>query len=106
MTTVNAQTGKTNSNGTIGFLGSAVTAGSATLTNPAITTGIFTPRVGYTAWSTTASGGTVIVDGGLHQTVVAGVAYADIGNGTVSGATTAVAATMGGATDTSYIVQI
>ena len=106
VTTVNAQTGKTNSNGNIGFLGSAVTAGSATLTNPAITTGIFTPRVGYTAWSTTASGGTVIVDGGLHQTVVAGVAYADIGNGTVSGATTAVAATMGGATDTSYIVQI
>jgi hypothetical protein len=106
VTTANAQTGMTNSTGNIGFLGSAVTAGSATLTNPAISTGAFLPRVGYTAWSTTATGGTAIVDGGLHQTVVAGIAYANIGNGTVSGATSAVAATMGGATDLSYIQQI
>ena len=106
VTTAVAQTGKTNSNGNIGFFGSTVTAGSATLTNPAITTGLFTPRVGYTAWSTTASGGLTIVDGGLHQTVVAGIAYADISTGTISGATTAVAQTMGGATDISYIVAI
>lgn len=106
VTTAIAQTGKTNSAGNIGFLGSTVTAGSATLTNPAISTGIFAPRVGSTAWSTTASGGLVVIDGGLHQTAVAGIAYADIGNGTVSGATTAVAQTMGGSTDLSYIVQI
>ena len=101
-----AQTGKTNSAGNVGLLGSVVTAGSATLTNPAISTGLFTPRVGYTAWSTTASGGIVISDGGLHQTIVAGIAYADIGNGTVSGATTAVAQTMGGVSDLSYAVAI
>lgn len=105
VTTAIAQTGFSNSTGNIGFLGSAVTAGAATLLNPAISTGLFTPRVGYTAWSTTATGGLVLVDGGLHQTVVAGIAYASIGSA-ASGATTAVAQTMGGANDYALLQQI
>jgi hypothetical protein len=97
--------GATNAgNGNFGIIGSTVTAGSATLTNPAISTGIFTPRIGFTAFSTTASPTTTtIVDGGLHQ-VVPNAVLALNSNGTVAGATTTTIA-QGGVTDTSYLIS-
>jgi len=86
---------------------STVTAGSATLTNPAISTGVFVPRMA-TAVATTAATtySTAIQDGGLHQ--VASVAQ---GLGLMGGAafgTTAYtpAATFGGASDLSYLLPI
>jgi hypothetical protein len=99
-------TGATNAgNGNFGLIGSTVTAGTATLTNPAISTGIFTPRYGQTAFSTTASPTTtVIVDGGLHQTVPNAVLVLN-SNGTISGATTTTI-TQGGAADLSYLIPL
>jgi hypothetical protein len=105
VTTANAQTSASNMTvGNVGFIGSAVTAGSATLTNPDYSTNIFTPTVGYTAFSTAAGGGVVVVYGGLHQVVPVGIVYATLSNGTISAATTAVAPTMGGVTDTSILI--
>jgi len=99
-------TGATNAgNGSFGLIGSTVVAGTSVLTNPAITTGLFTPRMGFTAYSTTASPTTtVIVDGGIHQVVPNTVIVAN-SNGTISGSTTA-ATTAGGVTDLSYAVLI
>lgn len=94
-------------NGNIGIIGSIFVAGSSVLTNPYNTTGIFNPRFGYTAMSTTATGGVTILDGGLHQLVGAvgtlNVVYASQSDGTVAGASTPAALTVGGATDTSLI---
>jgi len=99
-------TGATNAgNGSFGLIGSTVVAGSSVLTNPAITTGLFTPRLGFTAYSTTASPTTTtIVDGGIHQVVPSAVIVAN-SNGTISGSTTA-AVTAGGVSDLSYAVAI
>lgn len=99
-------TGASNAgNGNFGVIGSTVTAGSATLTNPAISTGIFTPRFGQTAFSTTATPTTTtIVDGGLHQTVPNAVLVYN-SNGTISAATTTTIA-QGGANDISYLMPM
>jgi hypothetical protein len=99
-------TGASNAgNGNFGLIGSTVTAGSATLTNPAISTGIFTPRFGQTAFSTTATPTTTtIVDGGLHQIVPNAVLVTN-SNGTISAATTTTIA-QGGVTDISYIIPM
>lgn len=99
-------TGATNEgNGNMGFISSAVVAGSSTTTNPAITTGLFTPRLGYTGLTTTASPTTTtIVDGGLHQVVPNAILVGN-SNGTISGATTTTI-TQGGASDTSFITPL
>jgi hypothetical protein len=99
-------TGATNAgNGNFGIINSTVVAGSSTTTNPAITTGLFVPRIGYTAFSTTASPTTTtIVDGGLHQ-VVPNAALNINSNGTVAGATTTTIA-QGGVSDTSYLTAL
>jgi hypothetical protein len=106
VTTANAQTNASHmAVGNVGIIGSSVTAGSATLTNPDYTTNLFTPTLGYTAYSTAAGGGTTVVYGGLHQVVPTGIVYAVLSDGTISAATTAVAPTMGGVADTSLIIQ-
>jgi len=92
-------------NGNFGLIGSTITAGSATLTNPAISTGLFTPRVGSTAFSTSATPTTTVInDGGLHQTIPNAVLVLN-SNGTISAATTTTIVA-GGVTDISYTAQI
>lgn len=107
ITTGVAQTSASNmGTGNVGFAMGGLTAGTATLSNPAISTGLFVPRMAVTAFNTTASGGITFLDGGLHQTIPAGIAYAVLSNGTISAASTAVAQTVGGVTDISYIVPL
>ena len=105
VTAVTWATPNHSSNGNFGFINSTVVGGSSTTTNPAITTGLFTPRLGYTAYSTTGSPTTtVIVDGGLHQ-VAAGAVLVNNSDGTINGATTTTP-TMGNVTDTSYLYPL
>jgi hypothetical protein len=85
--------------GNVGFSIGATTAGSSTTTNPAITTGLFVPRIATTAFNTTAGGGITFLDGGLHQIIPTGIAYAVLSDGTISAASTAVAQTVGGVVD-------
>lgn len=92
-------------NGNFGLINSTIVAGSSTSTNPSITTGLFTPRMGYTAMSTTGSPTTtVIVDGGLHQVVPNAVLIAN-SDGTINAATTTTIA-QGGVTDTSFLIAL
>ena len=89
-------------NGNFALIGSALTAGSATLTNPAISTGAFVPRFGMTAYSTTATPTTTtILDGGLHQASPTGV-WVYNSDGTISVANTPTMA-FGGVADTSFL---
>ena len=107
ITTGVAQTSASNmGTGNIGFACGALATAQSINTNPAITTGLFLPRVAYTAFNTTASGGITFVDGGLHQIIPTGIAYSVLSNGTISAASTAVAQTVGGASDISYVVAI
>lgn len=92
-------------NGNMALIGSAVTAGSSTSTNPAITTGLFVPRLGYTSLLTSASPTTTtILDGGIHQ-IVPNAVLALNSDGTVAGATTTTIA-QGGVSDLSYLLPI
>lgn len=99
-------TGATNAgNGNFGWINSAVTAGASTSTNPAITTGQFIPRPGFTTLVTTASPTTTTIsDGGLHQIVPNAVLIMN-SNGTISGATTTTIA-QGGVSDLSYLLPL
>lgn len=107
ITTGVAQTNASNmGTGNIGFALGGLTAGSSVLTNPAISTGFYRPRLAVTAFNTTAGGGITFIDGGLHQTIPAGIAYAVLSNGTISAAATAVAQTVGGSTDLSQLMQL
>jgi len=93
--------------GNIGFVSSTVTAGSSTSTNPSITTDFFKPRMGYTALNTTAGGGITFLDGGLHQIIPIGIAYALLSDGTVPASATKVVQTVGGAAnDLSYLLPL
>ena len=93
--------------GNIGFaLGGTATAQSVN-TNPAITTGLFQPRLATTALNTTAGGGITFLDGGLHQIIPTGIAYAILSDGTITSASTKVAQTVGGAAnDISYLIPL
>lgn len=108
ITTGVAQTNASNmGTGNIGWAVGALTAGSSTSTNPAITTGQFVPRPAYTAFNTTAGGGVTFLDGGLHQIIPTGIAYAVLSSGTISAAATAVAQTVGGVNnDLSYLLPL
>lgn len=107
ITTGVAQTNATHmATGNIGFALGALTAGSSVLVNPAIQTGLFNPRLAVTAFNTTAGGGITFLDGGLHQIIPSGIAYAVLSDGTISAAGTAVAQTVGGANDTSWFVEV
>lgn len=108
ITTGVAQTGQDHSaTGNIGFSIGALTAGSSTSTNPAITTGQFVPRMAYTAENTTAGGGITFLDGGLHQIIPIGIVYALQSDGTVPSANTKVAQTVGGVNnDLSYLLPL
>ena len=107
ITTGVAQTGATQlGTGNIGFACGALATAQSTNTNPNITTGLFVPRTGYTAFNTLAGGGITFLDGGLHQTIPVGIAYASLATGVVGAATTAVAQTVGGVADVSYLVNV
>jgi len=98
-------TGASNlANGSVVLLTSGRTAGSATLTNPAISTGFYNPRFGICA-PATAAGAQSIIDGGLHQTVVSPVMAVN-SNGTISAATTYGTNNVGGVNDTSFLLPI
>lgn len=104
-TTVTWATPTNAGNGSFGLIGSALATAQSVNTNPAITTGLFTPRPGYTAYSTTASPTTtVIIDGGLHQ-VVPGAVLVYNSTGTIGAANVPVIA-QGGATDLSFVNAI
>jgi hypothetical protein len=107
VTTGNAQTSASNmGTGNVGLiLGALVPAASSVLLNPTIQTNLFVPRLGFTAFNTTAGGGVTAIDGGLHQAIPAGIAYAVLSSGTISAAATAVPPTMGGVVDTSFVTQ-
>lgn len=107
ITTGVAQTSASNlGTGNIGFSGGVLATAQSVNTNPAITTGLYQPRVAVTPFNTTAGGGITFVDSGLHQTIPAGIAYASLSNGTISAAATAVAQTCGGVSDTSFVVPV
>lgn len=86
---------------------STLTAGTATLTNPEITTGVFVPRptFGYaTNTSTTAFTGT-LTDGGLHQVASANVGLLSLG--VALGTTNFTLTTaFGGTTDLVYLQPV
>jgi hypothetical protein len=88
-------------NGSLTLIGSALTAGSSVLVNPAINTGFFTPQIGYCA-PQTAAGACVIYFGGLHQAAPQPVT-AVTSDGTISAATTYGTNTFGGTADISYV---
>lgn len=109
-------TGPTNAgNGNMILIGSTVTAGVNTTTNPAITTGLVPERLGFTAFGVSATPTTAytignatvaqqILDGGIHQTVPNAILINN-SNGTISGATTTTIL-QGGTNDISYIMAI
>lgn len=95
------------STGNIGIVASSKATAQSINTNPAITTDVFTPRLAYTALTTTAGGGITFLDGGLHQIVPIGIAYALVPDGTTPSATTKVVQTVGGvADDLSYLLPM
>ena len=106
ITTGVAQTGQDHSStGNLGFSMGALATAQSINTNPAITTGLFQPRMAYTAETTTAGGGITFLDGGLHQIVPIGICYVLQSDGTVPSANTKVAQTVGGAAnDISYLL--
>ena len=107
ITTGVAQTAVSNlGTGNVGFAGGNLATAQSINTNPSITTGLFVPRIATTGFNTTAAGGITFNDSGLHQTIPAGIAYASLSNGTISAAATAVAQTVGGVSDISYLSQI
>jgi len=109
VTTAPTATGATNlGNGSLVYFGAGLTAGANTTTNPAYTTGLFTPRIGYSAYSTSATlAGISIIDGGLSQIDSSNLAVvAATSNGTVAGATTFASGTSGGVTDQSFVIPI
>lgn len=97
-------TGATNAaNGAVGIIGSSVTAGASVLLNPDYQTNLFTPRMGFTALSTSATPTTTtIIDGGLHQ-IVPNAVLATNSNGTISAATTTTIV-QGGIADTTILI--
>ncbi len=102
-------TGGTNlSNGCSVIYNGDYASGSNTTTNPAITTGAFTPRNGYQNRTVSAGGtGGVIVDAGLSQidsSNNATLMFAS--NGTVPGATTFASGASGGVTDQSWVIPL
>jgi hypothetical protein len=86
---------------------SNITAGTATLTNPAISTGVFVPRpaIGYVTCSSTTAWAATLTDNGLFQVASAytGVVPTSAAFGTTTGT---VANTFGGVSDTVYLQTI
>ncbi len=101
--------GATNAgNGNFGLIpGTGVPPSQGAVINPIVDTGLFVPRMGYTASVTTASPTTTtIIDGGLGQywngVTITPVIVAN-SNGTVMGGTTLGTNTFGGVSDTSFV---
>ena len=86
---------------------SNITAGTATLTNPAISTGVFVPRpaVGYVTCSASTAWAATLTDNGLFQVASAytGVIPTSAAFGSTTGT---VANTFGGVSDTVYLQTI
>ena len=106
--TLTGASGATNTVGTYGLLGlSQVTAGSATLTNPAISTGVFVPRMAVAVATTAATTYTsVILDGGLHQVATITQGLLTQGGPAFGGTAYTPASTVGGTSDTVYLQTI
>lgn len=96
------------SNGGMALINSALTAGSATLTNPAISTGLIPIRMGFTEYRADLSTATVAApalnDGGIHQAAAGAVGIIN-SDGTISGSTTWAVA-MGGVSDGAYLLLL
>lgn len=106
--TLTGASGATNTVGTYGLLGlSQVTGGTATLTNPAISTGVFTPRIAVAVATTAAATySSVILDGGLHQVTTITQGLLTQGGPAFGGTAYTPASTVGGTTDTVYLQTI
>ena len=108
ITTMVAQTGQDHSTtGNMPMIASAIATAQSINTNPAITTGLFTPRLAYGGANVTAGGGITPIDGGLHQIIPIGLFYLVQSDGTIPGANTKVPQTVGGAApDISYLLPL
>ena len=109
ITTVATVSGATHyGDGNVLSFAGAVTAGSNTTTNPDYTTGIFTPRMAYCAYSTSATlASPVLIDAGLQQVDASNqgvVSWAS--DGTIPGATTFASGASGAVTDQSFVIPI
>ena len=106
--TLTGASGTGNTVGTFPLIAqSTVTAGSATLTNPEITTGVFVPRpatgIATTAATTYA---TAIADGGLHQTATLAQGIVTLGGAAFGTAAYTAASTVGGTVDLVYLQPV
>ena len=106
--TLTGASGTGNTVGTFPLIAqSTVTAGSATLTNPEITTGVFVPRpatgIATTAATTYA---TAIADGGLHQTATLAQGIVTLGGAAFGTGAYTAASTVGGTTDLVYLQPV
>ena len=106
--TLTGSSGVANTVGTFPMMGaSTVTAGSATLLNPAITTGTFVPRVATGVVTTAATTyATAIIDGGLHQVAAVSQGFATLGGAAFGTTAYTPAATFGGVSDLTYLMPI
>jgi hypothetical protein len=86
---------------------STITAGTAILVNPEISTGVFVPRpatgIATTAATTYA---TAIADGGLHQTATLAQGIVTLGGAAFGTGAYTAASTVGGATDLVYLQPV
>ena len=105
-TTVTAASGGANGS-QLAYVGQ-LTPGANTTTNPAYTTGLFTPRNGLGAYNTSATfGAQAIIDGGLSQIDSSNLAVIALAStGIVAGATTFAAGASGGVTDQSFVIPL
>ena len=105
-TTVTASSG--GANGSQLTYVAQTTAGSSITTNPAYTTGLFQPRNGLGAYSTSATfGSQTILDGGLSQIDSSNLAVIAVAStGTVPAATTFASGASGGVTDQSFVIPV
>lgn len=106
--TLTGASGVTNTVGTYGLLGlSQVTGGTSVLTNPEISTNVFTPRMAVAVATTAATAYTsVILDGGLHQVATITQGLLTQGGPAFGGTAYTPASTVGGVSDTAYLQTI
>ena len=98
--------------GTVGTVaiaaGGLITTGTPALTNPEIQTGVFSPRppmINVAVIGTVVSStGLSVVDGGLVQRIPPLLVLTNLGTAVTTNAT--ITATVGGVTDTSYVIPV
>jgi hypothetical protein len=109
VTAFSSQTSQTGFGTTVPNMGLTIGAApttAASTANPRINTGLFVPRLAHTGLGQVTTGTlTPIVDGGLHMSVPLAQLYVSNIAGYTS-ATANVAPTMGGVTDTSFVIPV